>query len=143
MKIYAGCDHAGFKLRAAVMEHLREKGYDVEECMSHELNDDDYYSDAAYEVADKVAKDPNSRGILICGTGIGMSIAANRNRNIRAALCHTLYDAELTRLHNDANVLCLGERVMETELALEIVDKFLTTDFSHFERYEKRIERLK
>lgn len=143
MKIYVGCDHAGFELREQVVNYLKENNYDVVSCLMNEYDKEDFYTDAAFDVCEKVEKDNDSKGILICGTGIGMSIAANRNRNIRAALCHSTYEAELTRLHNDANVLCMGARVLDFELAKEIVNKFLTTDFSNEERHVNRIARLK
>lgn len=143
MKIYVGCDHAGMELRQVIVEYLEEQDYDVEVCLMHEYDENDFYPDAAYEVCGKVEKDENSRGILICGTGIGMSIAANRNKNIRAALCTNEKEAELTRLHNDANVLCMGGRIIGREVAKEITRVFLETKFSNDPKHIARIERLK
>lgn len=143
MRIYIGSDHAGYEYRKSIIEYLIENGYEVIECMHHEYDENDDYCDAAFELASKVEKDEDARGILICGTGIGMSIAANRNKNIRAAVCHNEYEARLTRFHNDANVLCVGARTQGIEVVKEIVKVFLNTQFSNLERYIRRNERLK
>jgi len=142
MKVYVGSDHAGFELKKELTKFLADKGHEVIECMMLEYDKDDDFNDAAEDVINKLANDEHGYGILICGTGIGMSIAANRHKHIRAALCHTEYEAELTRQHNNANVLCLGARVLGNELAKSIVSKFLNTSFKNEDRYMKRIERL-
>ena len=139
--IAIGCDHGGFKLKQAVMKHLEERGL--------EYNDYGTYSDESCDypvygkaVANAVASGECDRGILICGTGIGISIAANKIRGIRAALCGDCFSAEATRLHNDANILAMGARVVGEGLALKIVDIFLDTPFSGDERHRRRISML-
>lgn len=143
MRIYIGSDHAGYEYRKSIIEYLNENGYEVIECMYHEYDKEDDFCDAAFDLTSKVETDKNSRGILICGTGIGMSIAANRNKNIRAALCHNEYEAKLTRIHNDANVICIGARTQGIEVVKEIIKTFLETEFSNIEKYIRRNERLK
>ena len=143
MRIYIGSDHAGHEYRKSIVEYLNENGYEVIECMYQEYDKEDDYCDAAFELTSKLEFDKEAKGILICGTGIGMSIAANRNKNIRAALFHNEYEAKLTRYHNDANVLCLGARTQGIEVVKEIVKVFLETEFSNLEKHIRRIERLK
>ena len=120
MKIYIGSDHGGFQLKKILIPFLKEQNIEVEDmgCFSEDRVD---YPDMAKNVADKVVEDTGSSGILICGTGIGISIAANKVNGIRAALCHSEYEAEMTRKHNAANILCLGERVIGSELAKSVV----------------------
>ncbi len=126
-KILIGSDHGGFKLKTSIIEHLREQGYEVQDfgCFDEKSCD---YPVIAKEVANSVLQ-TNGRGILVCGTGIGMSIAANRFDGIRASLCGDTFSARMTRMHNDSNILCLGERVTGTGLALDIVDIWLRTEF--------------
>ena len=139
--IAIGSDHAGFKLKQAVMEHLKERGIEFEDfgCYSHEST---HYPIYGKKVAEAVASGKYEKGILICGTGIGISIAANRIKGIRAALCSDCFSAEETRLHNDANILALGARATGEGLALKIVDVFLDTPFSGGERHVKRINMI-
>ena len=126
--VYIGSDHAGLELKAALVKRLSEKGHDVHDLGPATTESCDYpvYGEA---VARAVAGGECERGILICGTGIGISISANKVKGIRAALCGDCYSAEMTRRHNDANILAMGARVLGTGLALKIVDTFLTTDF--------------
>ena len=139
--IAIGSDHAGFKLKQSVMEHLKERGIEFEDfgCYSHEST---HYPIYGKKVAEAVASGKYEKGILICGTGIGISIAANRIKGIRAALCSDCFSAEETRLHNDANILALGARATGEGLALKIVDVFLDTPFSGGERHVKRINMI-
>lgn len=137
--IAIGSDHGGFELKKEVMAHLDARGL--------EYKDFGTYSDASCDypvygkaVAKAVASGECERGIIICGTGIGISIAANKVHGIRAALCGDCFSAEATRQHNDANVLALGARVVGPGLALKIVDTFLDTPFSNGERHIRRIE---
>lgn len=139
--IAIGSDHGGFELKKEVMAHLDARGL--------EYNDFGTYSDASCDypvygkaVAKAVASGECERGIIICGTGIGISIAANKVHGIRAALCGDCFSAEATRQHNDANVLALGARVVGPGLALKIVDTFLDTPFSNGERHIRRIEMI-
>ncbi|MDY5941696.1 MAG: ribose 5-phosphate isomerase B [Eubacteriales bacterium] len=136
-KIYAGCDHGGFELKNLLIAHLEELGYEVEDegCFSEESCN---YPDYASAVCRAVRADAGSLGLLVCGTGIGMSISANKYRGIRAALCGDVFSAKMTRRHNNANVLCLGARVVGPGLATEIADAFFSSAFEGG-RHEKRI----
>ena len=127
--IFIGADSAGYMLKEEVKAHLTEAGYTVCDCGTTST-ESCHYPDFAKRVCESVqANLAGHLGILICGTGIGMSIAANKHRGIRAAVCSDTYSARLTRNHNDANVLCLGARVIGNCLALDIVDSFLGAEF--------------
>ena len=139
--IAIGSDHGGFELKKEIMAHLDARGL--------EYKDFGTYSDASCDypvygkaVANAVASGECERGIIICGTGIGISLTANKVHGIRAALCGDCFSAEATRQHNDANVLALGARVIGPGLALKIVDTFLDTPFSNSERHIRRIEMI-
>lgn len=134
-----GCDHGGYALKCEVMKHLTERGIEFKDfgCDGETVD----YPDIAEKVCETISEGKAERGILICGTGIGMSMAANRIKGIRAALCGDCYSARLTRLHNDANVLCMGARVIGAGLALQIVDEFLDTGFEGG-RHAKRVEKI-
>ena len=128
-KIYIGADSAGFALKEEVIPYLVEKGYEVIDCGTDSAASC-HYPLFANAVCEKVKADlEGSFGILICGTGIGMSMCANKHKGIRAALCSDTYSAKMTRLHNDANVLCLGARVIGSCLAIDIIDSFLSHPF--------------
>lgn len=133
-----GCDHAGYELKNEVMEHLRERKIEFKDYGTYSKESCDYPI-FAKKVAKAVASGEAERGILICGTGIGISISANKVKGVRCALCHDCFSAEATRLHNDANILAMGGRVIGAGLALKIVDIFLDTPFSGEERHKKRI----
>tara|TARA_Y100000310_G_C20414157_1_gene683479 strand:+ start:252 stop:668 length:417 start_codon:yes stop_codon:yes gene_type:complete len=137
MKIALGNDHAGFELKNYIMEMLKKEGHEVEDFGSLENKSD--YPDYAKKVATDVLS--GSKGILVCGTGIGMSIAANKIKGIRAARCMNENDAELSRNHNDSNVLCLGGRVLEKTQAWDIVKKWLESDFEGG-RHQERIDKI-
>ena len=141
MKIAIGSDHGGFELKQAVMEHLTERGIEFKDFGCYDSKSCDY-PDIAKPVAHAVADKEYDFGILICGTGIGMSITANKIKGIRAALCSDCFSAEATRLHNDANILAMGGRVVGPGLALKIVDTFLDTPFSNEERHIRRINKI-
>lgn len=136
--IAIGSDHGGFTLKQEILKHLEERGLEYKDFGIYKEESTDYpiYAKA---VTKAVLEGSCEKGILICGTGIGISISANRIPGIRAALCGDCYSAEATRLHNDANVLCLGGRVVGVGLALKIVDTFLDTPFSNEERHINRI----
>ena len=138
MKIAVGCDHGGIALKEEIVAAVKELGHEVEDqgCFAAESVD---YPTFAKSVCAQVQSGRCERGILVCGTGIGMSMVANRFDGIRAALCHELYTARMSREHNDANVLCLGARVIGPGLAVEIVRTWLTTEFAGG-RHLKRIE---
>lgn len=138
-EVVLACDHAGINLKKSISKMLIAVGYSVTDIGTYTEDSMDYPDLAvpfAYEVLTKQIP-----GIIICGTGIGVSIAANKIKGIRAALCHDLFTAELSRQHNNANVLALGARVLDTETAIEIVNKFLTTSFEGG-RHEKRVKKL-
>lgn len=122
-----GCDHGGYALKCEVIKHLTECGIEFSDfgCGGETVD----YPDIAEKVCDEITSGRADRGILICGTGIGMSMAANKVKGIRAALCGDCYSARFTRLHNNANVLCMGARVIGAGLALQITDEFLDTEF--------------
>ena len=139
--IAIGSDHGGFELKKAIMKHLAEKGVEVKDFGTYTSESCDY-PDYGHAVAKAVAAGEFECGILICGTGIGISISANKVPGIRAALCTDCFCAEATRLHNNANILCLGGRVVGEGLALKIVDTFLATPFSNDERHIRRISKI-
>ncbi len=138
--IAIGCDHGGFQLKSAVIAHLENKGYLLKDFGTFSEDSCDY-PDIAEAVAEAVADGQFERGILICGTGIGIGIAANKVAGIRAALCHDTFSAHASRQHNDANILTLGQRVVGQGLALDIVDIWLTTDFEGG-RHQRRIDKI-
>ena len=142
MKVAIGCDHGGINLKPILTDYLNKKGVEFKDFGTFGTESVDY-NDYALPVAESVAKGEYDFGILICGTGIGMSIVANKVKGIRCGHCHDVFSAKMTRLHNNANVLALGERVVGPGLMLEIVDAFLSTDFSYDERHERRVEKIK
>ncbi|HEX2172635.1 MAG TPA: ribose 5-phosphate isomerase B [Dehalococcoidia bacterium] len=141
MRIGLGCDHAGFEYKESIRSYLAGRGYAVTDYGTHSAEAVDY-PDQAAEVARAVAGGREDYGILICGTGIGMSIAANKIPGIRAGVCLTAEQAHLTREHNDANVLCLGARCLTIATALEIVDAFLAATFAAG-RHERRVDKIR
>ncbi|XMB86719.1 ribose 5-phosphate isomerase B [Mycoplasmatota bacterium WC44] len=128
MKIAIGSDHGGYELKQKILTVLKDKNYALEDFGCHSVESVDY-PEYAKKVANKVASGEFDRGILICGTGIGISIAANKVKGIRCALVHDLESAVLTRQHNDSNILAMGGRIVDHDLALEIVNAWLSTDF--------------
>lgn len=138
-KIIIGSDHGGYNLKNEIIKHLTQKGLEVDDrgCYTSDSCD---YPIIAKDVAQEVLK-TNCRGILICGTGIGVSITANRIDGIRASHCTDTFTARMTRMHNNSNILCLGERITGVGLALDIVDIWLSTDFEGG-RHQKRIDMI-
>ena len=136
--IALGCDHGGYELKQEVIQYLEEKKLAYKDFGTYSKDSCDYplYAKA---VAKAVSEGECEQGILICGTGIGISIAANKVKGIRAALCHDCFSAEATRQHNNANILCMGGRIVGPGLAIKIVDTFLNTPFSNDERHIRRI----
>jgi len=128
MKFYIGTDHAGIDLKNAAVEMLRNKGHEVEDLGPYSKDRVDY-PDYAVKVCEHILDDAASQGVLICGTGLGMSMSANRFHGIRAGLCHDAYTARMARAHNDANVLCFGERVVGEGVAESIIDAWLASSF--------------
>ena len=137
-KLVIGCDHAAPELKAIVRDHLIARGFDVTDVGTHST-DSCNYPDYAHALCKKIQSGECELGILICGTGIGMSMAANKHRGIRAACCSDTFSARLTRLHNDANVLCFGARVVGQGLAIDLVDSFIDAEFEGG-KHQKRID---
>ena len=135
-----GCDHGGYELKQEIMKHLEERGVEFKDygCYSPESVD---YPDMASNVCRAIQSNECNIGILICGTGIGISIAANKHKGIRAACCSDTFSAKYTRLHNDANVLCMGGRVVGAGLACMMVDEFLDAEFEGG-RHQRRVDKL-
>ena len=142
MKIAIGCDHGGINLKPVLVDYLKKEGFEYVDfgCFTNESTD---YNEYAVKVCGAVKNGECELGVLICGTGIGMSIMANKIKGIRCGHCHDVFSAKMTRLHNDANVLALGERVVGPGLMIEIVDAFLKTPFSNDERHLRRVNKIK
>ncbi|MCI5538368.1 MAG: ribose 5-phosphate isomerase B [Oscillospiraceae bacterium] len=138
MKIAIGSDHAGFELKEEIRKYLEDKGYEYVDCGVYNTDSADYPVQAKL-TCDKIISGECDRGILCCGTGIGISIAANKVKGIRAACCSDYFSAKYTRLHNDANVLCMGNRVIGKGEALELVEVFLNTEFEGG-RHQRRVD---
>ena len=141
MVIALGSDHGAFELKNFIIEHLKQKGVKTIDCGTNSVDSCDY-PDYAQKVCALINSGEATLGILVCGTGIGMSMAANKIDGIRCALCGDVFSAKATRSHNDANVLALGARVVGSGLALEIVDAYLATPFSQEQRHARRIEKI-
>ena len=139
-KIAVGSDHGGFNLKNRIIKFLEENGHEVKDFGTYSTESCDYpvYAKA---VAKSVALGENEKGIIVCGSGIGVSIAANKVKGVRAALCHESHSAMLSRLHNNANVLCLGERITGESLALDIVNVWLKSEYEGG-RHQRRIDML-
>jgi ribose 5-phosphate isomerase B len=128
IKIFIGCDHTAVDLKNIIINHLKEKNHSIKDLGVHS-NDRVNYPDIAFEVAEHVVNLHKSRGILICGTGVGMSIAANKVKGIRAAVCSDSYSAAMSKMHNDSNIICFGSRVVGDEIAKEIVDNWINSTY--------------
>lgn len=138
--IAIGCDHGGYALKQEVLNHLEAKGIDYIDCGCFSMDSVDY-PDIAEAVCANVLDGSCEKGILLCGTGIGISMSANKIHGIRAALCHSEFDAKMCREHNDANVMCLGGRTTGPNIALEMVDLFLKTAFGG-DRHQRRVDKI-
>ena len=139
--IAIGCDHAGIELKNVVIAHLHKHGIEVKDVGTH-TTESCHYPVFADAVCKKVTSGKCDLGILICGTGIGMSMAANKHKGIRAACCSDTFSAKLTREHNDANVLCFGERVVGAGLAVELVDAFIDAEYLNNGNHVVRVAML-
>lgn len=140
MMLAIGCDHGGFELKNHIISYLKEKGFEIKDFGTYDENSVDY-PDIAKKVCDSIVEGECERGILVCGTGIGMSIAANKVKGIRAAMCTDVYSAKMTKQHNNTNVLCLGGRVTGRELAFMICDTWLNEEFMGG-RHQNRIDKI-
>ncbi len=138
--IYLGCDHGGFALKEAIREHLQKQNIAFTDCGNTHYDSEDDFPDFVEPVVQGVVKQSDNRGILICGTGIGVCIAANHHAGIRAALVNSVDYAKLARQHNNANVLCLGGRFLDVPLALTIVETFLQTEMDANPKYQRRMK---
>ena len=139
--IAIGSDHGGYALKQEILKHLEEKGIEYLDCgcFSEESVD---YPDIAEAVCANIIDGTCDKGILLCGTGIGISMSANKIQGIRAALCHSEFDARMCREHNNANVMCLGGRTMGPNITLEMVDLFLNINFSEDPRHNRRVDKI-
>ena len=140
MKIAIGCDHGGLEHKNAIVEHLKGRGFEVVDFGIYEQVSVDY-PDIAVKVCESIISGETERGILVCGTGIGMSLAANKFKGIRAAACSEHFSAKYTRLHNNSNIICLGGRVIGVGTALELVDLFVDTEFEGG-RHQTRVDKI-
>ena len=140
MKIVIGSDHGGFHLKEVLKQHLAERGIEVTDAGTYTEESCDY-PDIAVKVCQEITEGKAGRGILVCGTGIGMSMAANKVKGIRAALCGDVFSATMSREHNDANVICMGERVLGPGLAVSILDAWLDTEFAGG-RHARRVNKI-
>ncbi len=142
MRVIIGADHRGYELKDAIVAHLRVSGHDVFDagCNSPDSVD---YPDIALAVGEAIQAGRAERGVIVCGSGVGAAIAANKLAGIRAAICHDIYSAHQGVEHDDMNVLCLGARVVGEDLALEIVTAFVDATFSGEERYKRRLEKVR
>ena len=138
MKVAFGCDHGGINLKKVLFDYLDKKGIEYKDFGCFDTSSTDY-NEYALKVSEAVANGECDKGILFCGTGIGMSIVANKVKGIRCGHCHDVFSAKMTRLHNDANILCFGARVVGAGLATELVDVFLKTEFEGG-RHQRRID---
>ena len=141
MKIVIGCDHAGFSLKPIVKDHLASLGHEIVDVGTNSA-DSCHYPVYAHALCEKIQAGECDLGILICGTGIGMSIAANKHKGIRAACCSDVFSARLTREHNDANVLCFGERVVGAGTAIDLVNAFINAEYLNNGNHVTRVAML-
>ena len=142
MKIALAADHNGFELKAIISEVLKKAGHAVLDVGPHSFNPLDDYPDYAKILAKSVSEKESDRGIMICGSGVGASVAANKVKGVRAAMCHDLYSAHQGVEHDDLNVLCLGSRIIGSEVARELVITFVNAEYTHEERHQRRLEKV-
>jgi len=142
LRIAIGADHAGYGLKGPLAELLRGLGHEVVDVGAHALDPSDDFPDFAGAVAKSVASGETERGVVVCGSGVGTSVAANKVRGVRASVCHDTYSAQQGVEHDDMNVLCLGSRVVGKELAKELVSVFVAASFKDEERHRRRLEKV-
>ncbi|MDX1941595.1 MAG: ribose 5-phosphate isomerase B [Saprospiraceae bacterium] len=141
MKIAFASDHAGFAYKITLVKELQAAGYDILDLGTHDENPSDY-PDHAADVAKAIQAGQAERGILVCGSGVGVSVAVNKFKGIRAGVCHDTYSAHQSVEHDDVNVLCIGQRVVGIELAREIIKSFLNARFSKEDRHQRRLDKV-
>ncbi|MFL2756551.1 MAG: ribose 5-phosphate isomerase B [Dehalococcoidia bacterium] len=142
MKIILAADHNGFELKQIISEILKNEGHTVIDAGPHSFDPLDDYPDYAKIMAESVSLGKSDRGIMICGSGVGASVAANKVKGVRAAMCHDLYSAHQGVEHDDLNVLCLGSRIIGSEVARELVMTFVNAKYTHEERHQRRLEKV-
>jgi len=142
MKIALAADHNGFELKAIISEVLKKAGHTVLDVGPYSFDPLDDYPDYAKILAKSVSEKVSDRGIMICGSGVGASVAANKVKGVRAAMCHDLYSAHQGVEHDDLNVLCLGSRIIGSEVARELVLTFVNAEYTHEERHQRRLEKV-
>ena len=142
MVIAIGADHGGFALKGDLVDVIQTNGHELDDLGAHEYDHSDDYPDFALAVARAVASGKADRGIVICGSGVGAAIAANKVRGVRAAVCHDTYSARQGVEHDDMNVLCIGARVIGIALATDITTRYLAAEFSGEERHQRRLEKV-
>ena len=142
MRVAIGVDHGGFPLKAPIVDYLTTAGHEVLDLGAHNMDPEDDYPDYAKAVGEAVLRGEAERGIIVCGSGVGACVAANKLPGIRAGLCHDIYSAHQGVEHDNINVLCLGARVIGVALALELVQAFIGATFSGKERYRRRLDKV-
>ena len=141
MRIVIGSDHAGFPLKSTIVEYVKSLGHEVEDVGSFDPNPVDF-PDIARQVTDKITAGEAERGLMVCGTGVGASIAANKVKGIRAAVCHDVHSAHQCVEHDDVNVMCIGAQIVGPWLASDLIRAFLEAEFSTSEEFRRRVEKL-
>ena len=142
MKISLAADHNGFDLKKEISDQLESEGHEVIDVGPHSHDPLDDYPDYAKKLADSVSRGESLRGIMICGSGVGASVASNKVKGIRAAVCHDIYSAHQGVEHDDMNVLCLGSRIVGSEVARELVKAFITAEYTGEERHQRRLDKV-
>lgn len=143
MKIAIAADHAGLPLKETVIEYCRSLGHEVVDLGAHEFDKDDDYPDFARYIGQAIQHEQVQRGILLCGSGVGASIAASKHKGVRAGVCHDVYSAHQGVEHDDMNVLCLGSRIIGPAVVNELVHAFLQANFSGEQRHTRRLDKIK
>ena len=142
MRIAVGADHAGYPLKSPIVELLEGLSHEVVDVGAHALDPSDDYPDLTKALAERVAAQESERGVMLCGSGVGASVAANKVRGVRASVCHDTYSAHQGVEHDDMNVLCLGARIVGEEVAKELVTAFVEAQFSGEERHRRRLDKV-
>ena len=142
LRIAIGGDHWGYQLKAPLREHLEALGHDVHDIGAHEHDPEDDYPDFAFAVAERVASGDADRGVVVCGSGVGACVAANKVPGARASVCHDTYSARQGVEHDDMNVLCLGSRIVGDQVAMDLVDAFVSARFAPEARYRRRLDKV-
>ena len=142
MRISVAADHNGYELKKEITEILKRDGHDVIDMGPHDLDPLDDYPDYAKPLAESVSSGETERGIMVCGSGVGASVAANKVKGVRAAVCHDIYSAHQGVEHDDMNVLCLGSRIVGTEVVRELVSAFISAEYTNEERHARRLTKV-